>query len=114
MSPPARDAVSELRPTSGLINVIKSLTGIKSSRTQNSQSHTATHQYISESSGIRHRTHRELPDYKSLFEQLKPGNPLATRISAADALRYTVQLLPVSGVSFISIAQHKSTNNILR
>jgi len=41
------------------------------------------------------------PNYEHLYEQLKPDNSLANRVSAAESLRLAVQDYPLSGVTSI-------------
>ncbi|POS86382.1 hypothetical protein EPUL_002681 [Erysiphe pulchra] len=101
MSPNARDATSESRYSNGLVNVLKSLTGIRPLRNQSSRSQLHAHQTDVKASDLRNKNDQDPSNYKLLFEQLKSENPLADRIAAADSLRLSIQKFPVNGLSCI-------------
>ncbi|RKF60711.1 putative gtpase activating protein [Erysiphe neolycopersici] len=98
MSP---NATSESRYSNGLVNVFKSLTGIRPLRNQNSRSQLSAHQTDAKASDLRNKNDQDPSNYKLLFEQLKAENCLADRIAAADSLRLSVQQFPVNGLSCI-------------
>ncbi|KAI6250780.1 Tuberous sclerosis 2 [Erysiphe necator] len=101
MSPNARDATPESKSSSGLVNVFKSLTGIRPLKKQNSRSLLPPHQNDVKGYGLRNKNDQDPPNYNLLLEQLKAGNPLADRVAAAESLRFAIQQHPVNGLSFI-------------
>lgn len=99
MSPSAGENAQTPDPkaTSGLASVFKSLTGSKSSKTV-VQTPLPVVQKHNVSNGNPSALHGGAPDFEHFHKQLKPGNSLPDRISAAEALRYAVQDYPLEGV----------------
>jgi hypothetical protein len=91
MSPPAGDVAQTPEPktSSGFASVFKNLTVGRSSKSPNAQSppHTSPP-----------AVYGGPPNFEQLYEQLKTGNSLAERISAAQALRVAVQDYPITSV----------------
>lgn len=100
MSPASGDIAQtpESKSSSGLASVFKSLTGNKLSRTTNAS---ANAQPPSSAGNLQSAIYGGPPNYEQLYEQLKIGNPLPERISAADSLRHAVNSYPLSGVSIV-------------
>lgn len=100
MSPASGDIAQTPEPKSsgGLASVFKSLTGNKLSRTTNASTNA---QQPTSSGNLQSAIYGGPPNYEQLYEQLKIGNPLPERISAADSLRHAVTSYPLSGVSII-------------
>lgn len=102
MSPASGDVAQTPEPksTSGFASVLKSLTGSRPTRNPNpgspaSQSGSTS---LRPSAYPQSATYGGPPDYEHLYDRLKPGNPLADRLAAAEALRHAVQDYPLSGV----------------
>jgi hypothetical protein len=99
MSPAIGDVAQTPEPksTSGFASVFKSLTGNKSSRSPNPQS-PGSIAHPNGSNALQPSIYGVPPNYEHLYEQLKPDNSLANRVSAAESLRLAVQDYPLSGV----------------
>ncbi|KAI9049172.1 hypothetical protein LZ554_007019 [Drepanopeziza brunnea f. sp. 'monogermtubi'] len=95
---------SKPKSTSGFASVFKSLTSGRSTRNPNPSSSAAS---LAGSASLQQivypqsATYGGPPDYEHLYDTLKPGNPLADRLAAAEALRHAVQDYPLSGVTSI-------------
>jgi len=109
-SPPPRVSMSptsgevaqaqETKSTNGLVNVFKSLTGNKSTRSPHAQSPaSALAPQLTTANTLKKAIYGGPPNYEQLQEQLKEGNPIPTRLAAAESLRHAVQDYPISGVS---------------
>ncbi|SZF04243.1 unnamed protein product [Blumeria hordei] len=101
MSQPVKDAVPESKPMSGFVNVFKSLTGIRPTKTTNLQLQSSGSQQTPKTSSPFHKIHKELCNFESLIEQLGNENSLSTRTTAATYLCTVVQQYPGNRVSRI-------------
>ena len=103
MSPSSGDVAQTPEPksTGGLVNVFKSLTGSKLSKSLNHQSPVSSPQHLNPANTLKNAIYGGPPNYEQLFEQLKAGNPLPDRLAAAESLRHAVQDYPLSGVCFL-------------
>jgi hypothetical protein len=99
MSPAIGDVAQTPEPksTSGFASVFKSLTGNKSSRSPNPES-PGSIAHLNGANALQPSIYGAPPNYEHLYEQLKPENSLADRVSAAESLRLAVQDYPLSGV----------------
>lgn len=103
MSPtPSRDVAQTTSPepksSSGLASsLFKSLTG--GGKSKPTQAPPTTGQKSNGTSSERTTEDSGPPDLEKFYEQLKAGNPLSDRVSAAEALKYAVQDYPLEGVS---------------
>jgi hypothetical protein len=100
MSPSSGDVAQTPEPksTSGLASVFKSLTGSKSSRNPNPQSPASAAQNPNGTNTAPAAVCGRPPNFEQLYGQLKSGNALADRISAAESLRHAVLDYPLEGV----------------
>jgi hypothetical protein len=100
MSPLSGEVVQTPEPktSSGLASVFKSFTGSKSSRSPNIQSPASIAQKLNGTSTAAVAVSGGPPAFEQFYHQLKAGNSLSDRISAAEALRYAVQDYPLDGV----------------
>jgi len=100
MSPSSADVAQTPEPksTSGLASVFKSLTGSKSLRNPNPQSPASSSQHRNDPITTPAAVYGGPPNFEQLYEQLKSGNTLADRISAAESLRHAVLDYPLDGV----------------
>ncbi|EPQ67134.1 hypothetical protein BGT96224_A21512, partial [Blumeria graminis f. sp. tritici 96224] len=101
MSQPVKDAVPESKPMSSFVNVFKSLTGIRATKTTNLQLQSSGSQQTQKSSSPFHKIHKELCNFESLIEQLGNENSLSARTTAATYLCTAVQQYPGNRVSRI-------------
>lgn len=103
MSPPAGDVAQTPEPktSSGFVSVFKNLTGGRSSRSLNAQSPPPNAQQHNVTSAPQPAIYGGPPNFEQLYEQLKAGNSLADRASAAQALRIAVQDYPITSVSIV-------------
>ncbi|KAK2628641.1 hypothetical protein QTJ16_001744 [Diplocarpon rosae] len=106
MSPTSGDVAQTPEPksSSGFASVFKSLTGgNRSTKNPILGSPASLNGTSSLQPTIRPQstTHGGPPDYEHLYDKLKPGNTLADRLVAAEALRRAVQDYPLSGVTSI-------------
>jgi hypothetical protein len=100
MSPSAGEVAQTPEPkSSGAFAIFKSFTGGKSSKSPNAQPQASLVQHLSQANALQPATYGGPPNYEQLYGQLKAGNELADRISAAESLRHAVQDYPLSGVS---------------
>jgi hypothetical protein len=104
MSPSAGDVAQtpESKPTSGFASVFKNLTSSRSTKSLNPQSPASVAQQLSEASSRQSAIYGGPPNYEQLYGQLKAGNSLADRLSAAESFRHAVQDYPLSGVRQIN------------
>ena len=105
MSPSSGDVAQtpESKSTGGLVNVFKSLTGSKSSKSLNHQLPGPIIQPHNATNTLKTALYGGPPNYEQLFEQLKSGNPLPDRLAAAESLRHAVQDYPLSGVCLLLV-----------
>ncbi|CAL3965991.1 unnamed protein product [Diplocarpon coronariae] len=106
MSPAGGDVAQTPEPksSSGFASVFKSLTGgSRSTKNPNISSPASFNGTSSLQPTIypQSTTYGGPPNYEHLYDKLKPGNALADRIVAAEALRRAVQDYPLSGVTSI-------------
>ncbi|KAG0648244.1 Tuberous sclerosis [Hyphodiscus hymeniophilus] len=103
MSPSSGDVGPNPEPksTGGLVNVFKSLTGSKLSKAPSHQSPASIPQRLNTVNTSKNAIYGGPPDYEHLLEQLRPGNTLPDRVTAAESLRHAVQDYPLSGVTSI-------------
>ena len=96
MSPSVGDVaqIPEPKSKTGFASVFKSLTGNKSSPSPNPQSPAQ----LNSGNALQPMVYGGPPNYEQLYGQIKAGNPLADRLSAAASLRHAVQDYPLSGV----------------
>jgi hypothetical protein len=66
----------------------------------NSQSPASIPQHLNSANTLKKAIYGGPANYEQLFEQLKVGNALPDRLSAAESLRHAVQDYPLSGVRF--------------
>jgi hypothetical protein len=101
MSPPAGDVAQTPEPktSSGFASVFKNLTGGRSSKSPHAQSPPPSAQQHNATSAPLPSIYGGPPNFEQLYEQLKAGNSLADRTSAAQALRIAVQDYPITSVS---------------
>jgi len=102
MSPSSGEVTQTPEPksTNGLVNVFKSLTGNKSTRSPHPQSPASTvAPQLTTANTLKKAIYGGPPNYEQLQEDLKEGNPLPERLAAAESLRHAVQDYPISGVS---------------
>jgi hypothetical protein len=99
MSPSAGEvAQTPESKSSGAFSIFKSFTGAKLSKSPNPQSPASIVQHLNGGNALHPTIYGGPPNYEQLYEQLKAGNDLADRISAAEFLRHAVQDYPLSGV----------------
>jgi len=102
MSPSSGEVTQtpDTKSTNGLVNVFKSLTGNKSTRSPHPQSPaSALAPQLTTANTLKKAIYGGPPNYEQLQEQLKEGNPIPQRLAAAESLRHAVQDYPISGVS---------------
>lgn len=98
MAPNSGDVTQppELKASSGFASVFKSLTGAGKSARNNTPAPATVQKANGVATG---QSYHGPPDFDRFCRQLKPGNELQERISAAEALKFAVQDYPLEGVS---------------